>query len=452
MPLNSPLPPLSLGSLPLPPSYTSYPSATEEVLISTPIPFERRLPTGYFIKKSAHATIVLHNQEDDAARPVFGSTRCISGEIAAEHNQTVVSIKAKLQATIHTMTASAGGRTVVMLKDQHTLFERDPPSGANSPGTGGCPGLVPFSFMMPTTFQYEESSTEHPLPPSMRIPVDVDGPSLHLAEIQYSLTFIVANRVSALGFEFATNNHTIRVPFTYMPRTRPRSPAIESSLTNSLKSHPNEWLQATSQLKAKQTDLGHLQFDVFTPSTRMFAIGTTIRFHLHASGNLLAIRELHRIVTTTPPKPKPTSTSPPRPNKLSSLLPPPTIPPLRVVLVRQFVSEPSICNPGQRSVRNVELSVATLRSLPPAIDSKTEERETATLEWEGELDVKREVVAFGSFNAGYLQAKDFIMVTFQPRAVHASKLPDHRLYQTVRIVTDPWIPPTDYLENHHFQQ
>lgn len=106
------------------------------------------------------------------------------------------------------MTASAGGRTVVMLKDQHTLFERDPPSGANSPGTGGCPGLVPFSFMMPTTFQYEESSTEHPLPPSMRIPVDVDGPSLHLAEIQYSLTFIVANRVSALGFEFATNNHT----------------------------------------------------------------------------------------------------------------------------------------------------------------------------------------------------------------------------------------------------
>lgn len=53
----------------------------------------------------------------------------------------------------------------------------------------------------------------------------------------------------------------------------------------------------------------------------------------------------------------------------------------------------------------MELSVATLRSLPPAIDSKTEERETATLEWEGELDVKREVVAFGSFNAGYLQAK-----------------------------------------------
>lgn len=374
---------------------------------------------------------MIFNQEDDAALPVYGAHGDICGEIAPLRRETVVSIDMKLEGSMSTMT-TAGGRIVPILRQTHSLYKRSPRSARHSSSGPPeiCPSAVSFDFWMPLRFRHNELGRDLPLPPTLRVSLKEDKKTksdLLYANVEYSLVVSIEHHVSVLGLKVAKSTETCRIPFSYLPRTRPSSPAIDRPLRRSLKSHPNEWSQISSRIQALDSATGALDLDLFTPSIRVYPIGASILFHLHAYGPLAAIRELHRLITAWHEGLAPV--------------------PMRVTLMRQWATTPSS---AKRTVHNVEISEARSRPLPPSIDQEETRGGTATIDWDGEIPLERGLAVTGSFDAGHLLAEDYVSVSFQPAPSLASKLSPHAFYYPIRLVSHPWIQSADYDDDHEY--
>lgn len=417
----------SSSSILLPPSYTQRPNALEETIENTP---SEPSYSGSFVKRTKDATIAIFNQEDDASLPVYGAHGDIRGEIVPRRRETVVSVDLKLEGSMSTMTTS-GGRIVPILRQTHSLYRRSPRSTRGPPEL--CPSIVPFDLRMPLRFRHTELGRELHLPPTLRVSLREDKNTksdLLYANVEYSLVLSIEHHVSLLGLKVAKSTESFRIPFSYLPRTRPSSPAIDRPLRRSLKCQPNEWCQISSRIQALDPAMGALDLDLFTPSIRVYPIGASIRFHLHAYGTLLAIRELHRLITAWH----------------AGLAPVP----MKVTLMRQWAVTPSS---AKRTVHNVEISEAKSRPLPPSIDSEEPGMDggTATIDWDGEIPLERAAVGeTGSFDSGHLLAEDYVSVSFQPDPSLASKLSPHAFYYPIRLVSHPWIQSDVFDDDHEY--
>ena len=110
-----------------------------------------------------------------------------------------------------------------------------------------CPSLIPFSCVLPATF--DAGDCKPPLPPSYASR-STGSPSI-LVRSHYFINVCVDRiRHPIVGFLTATKH--IIIPFNYYPRTRAHRPIIASpDFFSSVKSSPGEWYQAFTEIKTR---------------------------------------------------------------------------------------------------------------------------------------------------------------------------------------------------------
>ncbi|KAG7088163.1 hypothetical protein E1B28_012185 [Marasmius oreades] len=382
-----------------PPSYSCDPAVGEQLIQRTPRALGR--PTGTFKKLSGGVKVVLTEQEDDAETPIYSRHYPINGAIALEHRETITEVKAKVVGQMRLLIPGVNSREVTLVEQHQILWSSNSASGSSSM----CPGTLPFSLTLPSTF--EDKGASYPLPPTFNL--SCLGSSGLTAVCKYSLEIkVVKGHSRGIGHWMKTKK--ISIPLKHLPRSRPPRPiSAECDLFSDLKVSPEEWHQTLTTIPSRSPEtIPPVNAHVFIPSTKVFAYGETIPFHIQLTGPVCSLRDL-------------SDSSGKVPN-------------LRVNLLRQA----SLNIDGPKAWRNNVIADSKLWPIPPPVGSITNAaclREDS-LDWQGELEIPKTLSAPG-FHAGDLHVKDFILLTVIP-ADRKSKLQYHQSHIAIKIVTDSW--------------
>jgi hypothetical protein len=212
------------------------------------------------------------------------------------------------------------------------------------------------------------------------------------------------------------------VPLSYRPRKRPPQPIVPSlGLFSSIKTHPEEWYQATATLKSRSDRhsplethvrppliavlhvlLRNTNFNQFLlPSVRSFGLSDTIPFHIQITGPLRSLRLLLSHLST---------------EKLSGMeLNRPKDPHVMIISVH-ILREIYVEVNRQVVWKHCVIGRGILRAIPPQFDcrdgdwcgnnsiSEPSLDTEQCIDWEGHVQC-REDVKVGNFDAGKVALK-----------------------------------------------
>ncbi|KIY46666.1 hypothetical protein FISHEDRAFT_75375 [Fistulina hepatica ATCC 64428] len=406
--MTAPQTALEMGKLPMyspsppPPEYNCEPADDEEVLLSTVHPVA--LPAGTFTKSSGPLTIVLYNQKEHADCPEFGRLAQVSGvvEIDVHERDSISDVTMMIQGQLETY-ANGCSRTppTTLICETSLLWTADDQDVA-------CPSALPFSRKLPSQFVLYDGIAR-PLPPSFEAEYrDTLG---LCARAAYSITISVTRRG-----RFWTRGKTLKIPFSYCPRSRPHREIPEvSTFFASLKYAPDEWHQVVATLKTRKkgTD-SDVACQFFMPAVKAFALSDTIPFHITLSGPPAVLCELHASASTL------TATKFFSRFQCNGQL-------LRVHLLRQVL----VAVNAQKTFKNEAVGEGEIWRVPPPIATNGEQ-----LDWEGHVRVKDLMkTSQGSFNAGTLVVRYYVVFSVSPPEAYAPLTE----YTLVRLTTDPYM-------------
>jgi len=236
--MNASLLPTYAPSAPSP-NYTSEPTHGEETLQQTPSITHPPL-TSTYTRESEKIVVTLFDQEKNAKMPTYGRQGLISGTVYIDDSGLVLQVAVEIEGKLESSCFEGGYKSVKLMSDYSTLWKK-----AKDGNT--CPSLIPFSCVLPATF--DSGDRKPPLPPSYGSR-STGSPSL-LVRSQYSINVYVERiRHPIVGFLTATKHITI--PFNYYPRTRAHRPIVASPcFFSTVKTSPEEWYQAFSEMKTR---------------------------------------------------------------------------------------------------------------------------------------------------------------------------------------------------------
>ncbi|KAF9262856.1 hypothetical protein L218DRAFT_959687 [Marasmius fiardii PR-910] len=397
-PLDLLLPTYTVSSPP--PSYSCALASGEQLIQRTPR--ARARPSGTFKKLSGGVTVALTEQEDDAVTPIYPRNSPLNGAVALEHRETVTEVKAKLVGQMRVIIPGVSTRTVSLVEKHQTLWSSTSTAGSSSI----CPGTLPFSFSLPSTF--EDKNKSYSLPPSFDL--SCLGPSGLTATSKYWLEIkVVKGHGRGIGLWMKTKK--INIPLKIQHRSRPPRPiSAECDLFSDIKVSPEEWHQTMTTIPSRSPEtIPPVNAHVFIPSTKVFAYSETVPLHIQLTGPICSLRDLCGPSGETPS--------------------------VQVNLLRQV----SLDINGQKAWRNNILAYGKLWPIPPPVSSITNtacSREDS-LNWQGELQIPKSLSS-PSFNAGDLNVKDFIVLTVLPAEPRKSLLKYHQSTVSIKVVSDSW--------------
>jgi len=387
--VSSPELPNYSPSSPLP-SYSCELSFGERRLEHTPRShFARQQPTSVFIQKAGKTTVILNDQHEGATVPSYGRQALISGSLVLEQSESIVEVAIKVKAKLDTTISEAGGQSVKLLSDNYTLWSHQ------SQLSGSCPSQIPFSMLLPATFMHNDETS--PLPPSYNANFFA-VPTL-LVRSSYNIHIIIS-RIRHRKMEIWPKTKHILIPFTYAPRTRAHRPIIPSPcFFSSLKTSPEEWYQAVTNLVARpNVQIRPVTCHLFVPAGRIYGLTDTIPFHIQLAGYSCTLRDLFsesalldRVVSVNSDI------------TVASKRAPKTKPLLRVYLLRQI----SVAMKGESSWKNTALGEGTISPMPPESTccwSSTGPCQEGHIDWGGEVRCGSDITV-GGFNAANVQVK-----------------------------------------------
>ncbi|KAJ7101283.1 hypothetical protein B0H15DRAFT_815546 [Mycena belliarum] len=374
------------------PSYSPEPGHDERLIERAPYS-KSRAPTGIFIQKSGRDTVVLFGQEENAEVPTYRRNGTITGFVSIEDRDGVTKVLLTIKGKIEVLIPGGGFVTKTIVDEHRTLWSSEN-SGAP------CPGDVPFSSVLPTTFIHEDRT--YPLPPSYNASlISIGGADV---KVHYALSIVIF-RKRKLSFLSAKNTTSVR--FNYAPRTRPARPIhpILTDFLSDIKVAPEEWRQSTTLLAPRATaSVAPVHLSFFTPAAEIFALGDTVPFHVQLTGPAASLRAF----------------LPPAPGAGGQAI--------QVSLVRQLIA-----GAGAGASVRFTTAHATLASAPPGASADAH----ASLDWTGALVCPSDIQV-GTFDAGVLKAQDFVVVDVAPQGGAAAPFARARHAHPVRLVSDPW--------------
>ncbi|KAJ7121650.1 hypothetical protein C8R44DRAFT_981705 [Mycena epipterygia] len=387
------------------PSYSREPAHDERLIEHTPRPKSRVFNENY-LKKSGRDTLILADQDATADCPTYGRQALINGFVSLDDRETVSKVVLTVKGKIDLMISERGSVTKTIVDKHYALWS------AENSGSSSCPGSLPFSTILPATF--DDGKTTHPLPPSYNATYITS--CRICAKVAYTLAVTVTRR------KLVSRQNTLSVPFNYAPRTRPSRPIQPpvSDFLADIKVMPEEWRQITVRVNPRpKSTLGAVYLHLFIPSIEIFALCDTIPFHIQLTGPVDSLREF---------LPAPADAA-----RTTGI---------EVKVLRQIMMDMN----GSMEPCQVAAAHSVPLSTPPGAASPMEpDANEASLDWAGELRCKADVTV-GSFNAGMLKVQDFIVVDIFPPAGSKAQFSRVRHSHRIRLVTDLWYHLTWTLE------
>ncbi|KAJ7143504.1 hypothetical protein C8R43DRAFT_567787 [Mycena crocata] len=315
----------------------------------------------------------------------FTTGDLVTGTIQIQgSSESVTEVVLKLFGRLDLAT-SQGSHQNEIVKDSYTVWS----NSTRLP----CPTTLPFSFLSPSTFKDGENTW--PLPPTIRI--TPSEKSFLYVKCTYTLSVIIT---TALGPRFVSwrGEKTLNVPLTFRPTASPPRPIFpDPNLLSNVKYAPDEWYQITCTTE----QLKNVHCSLFIPSVLQYALSDSIPFHLQISGPAAMLSGFVR---------RPTCKTP-----------------VRVHLMRQL----ALFVRGEGQHRDMNIGNGVLTVLPPPISSTVElDEHEAVVDWSGVVQCDASVTV-GTFDAGALCVKDFIVFSIPAWNVE-QKHPIH-------LVTDMWV-------------
>ncbi|KAJ7145701.1 hypothetical protein C8R44DRAFT_655621 [Mycena epipterygia] len=397
LPPYSPSPPV--------PSYSPEPAHDEQRVEHTPRAHSH--PSGNYIKKCGHDVVVLTEQDGTAEVPTYGRHASINGYVTLEDRTTVSEIVLKIKGTMDVMISEGGSLTTKLVHDNYTIWS------SRKSHTSTCPSAVPFSVVLPTTFQ-DDDGIPHTLPPSYDVPF-ITVPGLFFKS-SYILS-VTITRIRSRKFQFLSKSKTIPIRFNYSPRLRPWRPIQPSSdFFSDIKTMPEEWRQVVSQFKPRpKSPAQPIDMHLFLPMAEIFGLDDTIPFHVQLTGSVSSLREF---------LPESGDTASPGKTTISG------------TLVRQIIVDIN----GRRASRSFVVGHAKLASSPPGAAADAHE---ASLDWDGEVRCKADTL-IGAFNAGCVRVQDFIVIELRPPNTKvSSQFTTLKHSHPIKLVTDSWLDSSE---------
>ncbi|KAJ7624803.1 hypothetical protein FB45DRAFT_924243 [Roridomyces roridus] len=402
-------PPSYSPSGPLP---TYFPSASSSELLHDQTPGYSKF-NGTIIRKFGRDTLVLTNQDPHADFPTYGLRVPVSGFLELEERDKVSEVVLSLQGKIEARATQRGSLSKKILDESHTLWgltKSTPASDADA----ACPSTLPFSLDLPV--QFDRDGKIHRLPPSYNMTFSVMGGTW--VKITYTLSVAITrgrgrSRIPQPAF---LRTNTTTVPLRYTPRTRPAQ-AIQSTANAHPMYMPDQWRRTSTtmhptvpaarrQLPAPQTTT--IDVHLFTPSSGVLSLTDPIPIHVQLAGNPLSLGEFIASSATS---------------QLCEAQ-------VQASVVRQLVLQIN----GKDEACQYTLGST---SLTPTT-TFTGTASASTFDWAGDFRLEHGSGDVGSFNAGIVQAQDFILVEIVPAGYKSrSRCQSYgrvRLSQGVRLV------------------
>ncbi|SJL10153.1 uncharacterized protein ARMOST_13537 [Armillaria ostoyae] len=391
-----------ISSDPPPPHYSCLPSHGEAIIDHSPR-LGSQIPSGTFLKHRGNVTVVLTEQEDGIATPSYGRGGKIQGGILLERPEDISHVKLKIEGKLDIMGSSSGARSISTLSRSVTLWDCDRAVNAS------CSTSLPFSLLLPLRF--EDSGQSYPLPPSFQY-YQSGVPGLLITSVHTLVVSVACARRPRLLLPDKVE--TLRILFTYFPRTRPERPTLSIPLFSGIKSSPEEWSQTLVTVKTKANTRVFLPSQLFVPSVQTFAISDIIPFHVQLSGPLASLRKLF--------------STHPSSSGVQDLF--------NVSIGRQI----SVTVRGIRSYQTTKIGEGRIRSVPPyptccRYPCGDDISQDDHFDWEGEIKCKSNVTV-GGFTAAGASVKDYIVISLKPPS-ESPFLPAEGYIPSL-LVTDTW--------------
>ncbi|KAG8945482.1 hypothetical protein FRC04_000767 [Tulasnella sp. 424] len=298
-----------------PPVYNSRPAPNEDTLLAGAVP----PPEGIYTKRSKQIVVALPGQEETVEvgegdnpkkRPKYGKGATISGVIELKEEgglklSEVLKVSVQIQGKMKLEIAEGGQTTQLFLDHDINLHDASAsaPSTSRTSATSTCPSMLPFSYTLPLTFTEDPppippppnpGPVERQLPPTYS--VNYEGIPGVRAEVKYTIKVLV-ERKRFLGLKKV---QIIRIPFNYVPRSRPHLPGPSplASFIAALKHAPEDWAAFVNDVPRRtdptNREVHHVRDTelqsgetitsaLVLPSTQTFPLTQAIPFHLQLS-------------------------------------------------------------------------------------------------------------------------------------------------------------------------
>ncbi|KAF5346406.1 hypothetical protein D9758_012756 [Tetrapyrgos nigripes] len=411
-----------------PPSFSPHIIEGERSLLYT----ERtsHAATGTFTMNAGNISIALTEQDEDSPLPVYSQRGVVAGSVNFEDCTNVRAVILKFQGRLRlSVTGSnASSSTIKVLSEAFLLY-----SGDASPESSSCPRSIPFSVIFPSTFS--DGTREISLPPSYE-GTFTGIPGIY-AKCEYNLKVVIKTTKSLPW----NKEKKIIVPLNYCPRKRPPQPIIPRlDLFSSIKTVPEEWFQTTATLKGRaDSQLLPLETHFLLPSVRSFGLSDTIPFHIQITGPLSSLRVLLSHLST---------------ERLAGLElnrpKDPYIMIMSVIIMREIYVQVN----RQVVWKHCVIGKGVLRAIPPQFDSDCSNLGSSSrddgpisglmpdvgqsIDWEGEIRCQEDVKV-GSFDAGKVSLKEFLIFSVQPGLpMQSTAFLPLRNAVPISLATDTW--------------
>ncbi|KAH9065307.1 hypothetical protein EDB87DRAFT_1672662 [Lactarius vividus] len=419
------------------PPYSLSPGPSERTL-AVSARSRRRIPTGVFTRSNKFIIIALRDQEENATQPTYGRNSTVCGDIGLSCTQGVQSVSIKVEGRLHLADPHGASVDTPFVNMLYPVWGID--------GSGVCPSIFPFEFVLPEVFA--DNGVRRALPPTYNLRSDLSGIRV---QCNYVMKVIVkrkggkkSERAPLLSDStfFLIFDYRLTIPFTYRSRLRPPQPILPSPFPflSTIKSLPEEWFQVTSTMAVKpHSDIEPIDCHLFIPVVQTFALTDTIPFYLQL---IAPPKSLQTFLYPTIPNHSKLKRS--KSNAAEAASAPPTV---RVYLMRQV----SVVLKGVHSMRKSTIGEGTLRSLPPGapmplLRSQPLDAGLSTLDYEGEVRADADVTV-GQFVLSRMQVRDFMTVYLAPPNQYTSPLNPLQHSHSIRLVTDSFAESTDH-ESH----
>ncbi|KAI0699466.1 hypothetical protein BC835DRAFT_1331525 [Cytidiella melzeri] len=396
--------PALLPSVSRTPTYTAEPQAYEQRLAHNP-PLRPR-PSGEFTKHSKAGGLALRflSQEENIPLPVYGTGDVVDGIVDIAKTDGVHAVDVKIKGTLRLKEVAEGGQVNYELCiSRQSLWNKD-----RSPGP--CPSSLSFTLQLPTTFT--DGKTEYPLPPTHE--VHMSGLPGFRANVEYIVTATIDRGIvkKATSFFPKQDNNTISTELFYYPRARPPAP-LPPPMTVEPKTgivETPQWRCFDSVIPRHVSSVEDITTKLYIPSSRVFALSEPIPFHLVLKSTT------YSLAAFAPYGPTASLLSPHKQHT-------------RIQLLRQTIVD----------VRNAEVfgtktDIWRVSNVGNGVFQRGTEG-SEFLSYHGEIRISEDVKV-GSFRAGGLQVKDYIVLSMIPPDVTKSPFKELRLVVPVRITTD----------------
>ncbi|KAF7362595.1 hypothetical protein MVEN_00608300 [Mycena venus] len=249
------------------PSYSAEPGLDEQRLAIHARSLPRATGTFTVSTSNGNATLRLTAQEDKIKLPVYGTGAVVAGtvELTKTDHISAVGIRVEGRVKVHELGEGGHIETPISIGTVQLWKKGDDTS---------CPGTLPFSVTLPTTFHNDGRS--YLLPPSHS--VSLEGVPGFNADIDYTISAYIKSK----KFRLPIGSTTVSTPFIYQPRSRPAHPTptpLECENAGFIE-RPG-WRVFKSVVKAHpNTGFQDINVKLYIPESRIFYPADPIPFHV----------------------------------------------------------------------------------------------------------------------------------------------------------------------------